>query len=63
MTREQAIKIVRAFGMQKAEAIMRHEQPQWRCDAIMDAGAEDYVDALMALGILKCDPPAPADSE
>ena len=63
MTRDQAIKVVLAFGQQKSEAIMRRNVPQWLCDEIMKACAEDHVDALMALGLLKCDAPEQADHE
>jgi hypothetical protein len=63
MNRDEAVKIVLAFGQQRSEALIRRDLPQWRCDEILHACAEDHVDALMALGILKCDPPTPADPE
>ena len=59
MTRDEAVKVVRAFGMQKMEPIWRVNQPQYVCDAVAAANAEDTVDCLMALGILKCEPPVP----
>jgi hypothetical protein len=60
MTRGEAVKIIRAFGMTKFEADIRERLPQRLCDRICDMCAEDEVDGLMALGVLKCDPPSPA---
>lgn len=60
LTREEAIKVYRAFGFMKTEPTLRHNYPAWIAERIMDECAEDFIDALMCLGVLKCAPPAPA---
>lgn len=62
MTREEAIKVYRAFGLTKTEVSLRRALPQWVCDEALNAAAEDAVDAMMCLGVLKCEPPEVAKS-
>jgi hypothetical protein len=62
MTRDEAIKRVRIFGMVKGEADMRERYPSGRCNEICDIIAEDEVDMLIALGLLIVDQPSPEKS-
>lgn len=60
MTRDEAVKIWQGFGQQQVEALNRRLAPQHIVDRMMEANAEDVIDGLMALGVLKCEPPAVA---
>jgi hypothetical protein len=62
MTRDEAIKRVRIFGMMRGEADLRERLPAGRCNEICDIIAEDEVDMLIALGLLIVDQPSPEKS-
>lgn len=57
MTRDEAVKIWRGFGCQQTDAFHRQFLPQHIMDQASQLNAEDIIDGLMALGILKCEPP------
>lgn len=57
MTREQAIAISLGTRSRVVDRLRRY-QPQGLCDILEVESAEDAVDALIALGILKVDEPS-----
>ena len=62
MTRDEAIGIVINAGPRLLDRL-RDERPQRLCDELEIMAAEDTVDSLIALGILKVDFPSPQDPE
>jgi len=54
------VKIWRAFGSHRVERGLREVLPQHVVDRTMADGAEDTIEGLIALGLLKVDAPTPA---
>lgn len=63
MTRDEAVKMYRAFGLARVEEDFRLRHPAWLADRVADACAEDAIDGLIAIGVLVVDQPKPADPE
>lgn len=60
MTRDEAIEISFKIGCRVIDRL-RLDRPQWLCDTLQQEAAEDQVDALVALGLLKLDVESPQD--
>lgn len=61
MTRDKAIEIVIAAGSRVIDRL-RDDRPQRLCDELEVKSAEDSVDILIALGLLKVDAPCPQEN-
>jgi hypothetical protein len=59
MTRDEAVKMWRVFGVNRMEADLRRMLPQHVVDDAMNYSAEDAIDGLIALGLLIVDQPSP----
>lgn len=59
MTKDEAIKLWRAFGSTRIERNLREKLPQHVVDRAIDEDAEDIVEGLIAIGILVVDQPCP----
>jgi hypothetical protein len=62
MTREEAVKIWLAFGSHRMDAFNRRALPAHIVDAAMIKNAEDVIDGLIALNLLKVEQPSPQDT-
>lgn len=58
MTREDAVAMWMEFGCKRIDAFLRHHRPEWWCNQALRDTAEDTVDGLVALGLLKLEPSA-----
>jgi hypothetical protein len=61
MTRDDAVKIWLLHGSSRVDEVYRRRVPQHIADRDIAANAEDCIDGLIALGILRVEPDAPAD--
>lgn len=59
MTRDEAIKLWLLFGSRRLEEDFRFRHPAHRVDTVVMECAEDMVDGLIGLGLLKVDSPSP----
>lgn len=59
MTRDEAVKTILSLGS-RVVTRLRATHPQWLCDCLAQEAAEDAVDDLIALGLLKVDQPCPS---
>jgi hypothetical protein len=63
MTRDEAVKTWITFGCHRVQAFQRRHWPQHIVDAVTFKNAEDVVDGMIALGVLKVDQPSPSPQE
>ncbi len=63
MTRDEAVKIWLEFGSKRVSDINVRRFPVHIVQQMMFANAEDCIDGMIRLGILKVDQPSPQDTE
>ncbi len=52
-TREELVSTWMLFGPRRCDETMRRTKPQWFCDKFARENAEDVIDGLIALGLIK----------
>lgn len=62
MTRDEAVKIYRTFGLVRVGIDFHEHRPAWWCEKVLAECAEDTVDGLIALGILDIEEPIPVEA-